>query len=85
MMASAYGIDVEPLRRLATQIDSLRERLEEHFQLEEQVVTADGAVHGDYGHGGQTVIATVCGIGGNVGGVSDVGDAACDVGPLHAA
>jgi len=28
--------DIEPLRRLATQIDSLRERLEEHFQLEEQ-------------------------------------------------
>ena len=27
--------DVEPLRRLAAQIDSLRERLEEHFQSEE--------------------------------------------------
>ena len=28
--------DVEPLRRLAAQIDGLRERLEEHFQHEEQ-------------------------------------------------
>jgi hypothetical protein len=29
------GRDVEPLRRLAAQIDSLRERLEEHFHNEE--------------------------------------------------
>ena len=32
----ADSADVEPLRRLAAQIDGLRERLEEHFQHEEQ-------------------------------------------------
>lgn len=32
----ADSSDVEPLRRLAAQIDGLRERLEEHFQHEEQ-------------------------------------------------
>jgi len=31
----AEAEDVEPLRRLAAQIDSFRERLEEHFQTEE--------------------------------------------------
>jgi hemerythrin-like domain-containing protein len=31
----AESEDVEPLRRLAAQIDSFRERLEEHFQHEE--------------------------------------------------
>ncbi len=29
------GTEIEPLRRLAAQIDSLRERLEEHFEREE--------------------------------------------------
>jgi hypothetical protein len=33
---NAESEDVEPLRRLATQIDSFRERLEEHFQHEEE-------------------------------------------------
>jgi len=32
----ADSADVEPLRRLAAQIDGLRERLEEHFEHEEQ-------------------------------------------------
>jgi hypothetical protein len=32
----AESDDVEPLRRLAAQIDSFRERLEEHFQHEEE-------------------------------------------------
>jgi hemerythrin-like domain-containing protein len=32
----ADAADVEPLRRLAAQIDSFRERLEEHFQHEEE-------------------------------------------------